>query len=163
MKTPRSALAWGREVASPVGPLTLLADEQGLTGLYFAGRCEEPWEAGESAILSQAEEELDEYFAGRREVFSVSCAARGTDFQRAVWQVLATIPFGETWSYQAVAQAIGQPTAVRAVGLANGANPISIIVPCHRVIGANGRLTGFGGGLERKRFLLNHEQRGELC
>ncbi|MDQ8189885.1 methylated-DNA--[protein]-cysteine S-methyltransferase [Roseibacillus persicicus] len=161
MKT--NTLFLGREMDSPVGSLTLLASPNGLAGVYFEDRYEEEWVAGESAFLDRAEKELGEYFSGQREVFEVALDPVGTDFQRAVWKALENIPFGEVVSYLAIAEAIGNPKAVRAVGLANGANPISIIVPCHRVIGANGKLTGYGGGLDRKRHLLVHEKAGVLC
>jgi methylated-DNA-[protein]-cysteine S-methyltransferase len=105
--------------------------------------------------------QLAEYFAGARRTFNLPLALRGTPFQERVWKMLTEIGFGETWSYGELAKRIGNPQASRAVGLANGANPISIIVPCHRVIGANGTLTGYGGGLERKRWLLSHETQGD--
>jgi methylated-DNA-[protein]-cysteine S-methyltransferase len=110
-------------------------------------------------VLAAAARQLDEYFAGQREVFELPLAPRGTDFQRAVWAALRAIPHGETRSYEQVAKAIGRPTASRAVGAANGKNPIAIIVPCHRVIGADGSLTGYAGGLPVKRWLLRHERR----
>jgi methylated-DNA-[protein]-cysteine S-methyltransferase len=108
--------------------------------------------------LREARRQLEEYFAGERREFSLTLEPAGTDFQRRVWQALRGIPYGATMSYGELARRIGNPRAVRAVGLANGANPISIIVPCHRVIGADGSLTGYGGGLERKRFLLALER-----
>ena len=114
-------------------------------------------------FLSQAEEELTEYFAKERTQFEVPLDPVGTDFQLSVWKALFQIPFGEVVSYLHIAEQIHNPKAVRAVGLANGSNPVSIIVPCHRVIGANGKLTGYGGGLDRKRHLLIHEKAGELC
>ncbi|MFN0130419.1 MAG: methylated-DNA--[protein]-cysteine S-methyltransferase [Verrucomicrobiales bacterium] len=148
---------------SPVGALLLTSDGRALTGLYLEEHAGEPvggpevgWKrSGEPFLV--AIEQLNEYFAGRRREFDVPLAAAGTDFQQRVWAALATIPFGETRSYGDIARSLGQPGASRAVGLANGQNPISIIVPCHRVIGANGTLTGYGGGLERKRWLLEHE------
>lgn len=153
----------GRAMPSPVGELTLLATEKGLAGVYFEERFEGEWESGESLFLNQAEYQLREYFAGQREKFEVELDPQGTEFQRAVWNELSKIPFGQVVSYQFIAEKIDNPKAVRAVGLANGSNPISIIVPCHRVIGANGKLTGYGGGLERKRSLLVHEKAGVLC
>lgn len=153
----------GLVMDSPVGELTLLASKSGLAGVYFEERCEIPWVAGKNSFLVQAERELREYFDGGRKDFEVALDAVGTDFQKAVWGELSRIPFGEVVSYLNIAQGIENPKAVRAVGLANGANPISIIVPCHRVIGANGKLTGYGGGLERKRKLLMHESAGILC
>lgn len=107
--------------------------------------------------LAEARAQLDEYFAGTRTDFELELAADGTLFQKKVWKALRTIPFGTTQSYGQLATKIGKPTAARAVGAANGCNPISIVVPCHRVIGADGSLTGFGGGLKRKQWLLNHE------
>lgn len=154
MKKQTSSDLVGREMPSPVGPLTLVASERGLAGVYFEGRCQEVWRAGESLVLDQAVAELEEYFAGKRTEFSVALATVGTDFQKAVWAALLTVPFGKTASYRDIAEKIENPKAVRAVGLANGANPVSIIVPCHRVIGANGGLTGYGGGLPRKTLLL---------
>jgi methylated-DNA-[protein]-cysteine S-methyltransferase len=109
-------------------------------------------------VLSQTVIQLEEYFAGLRNEFDLPLAAAGTDFQTQVWHALTTIPYGETWSYQELANAIGNPKAVRAVGLANGKNPISIVVPCHRVIGKSGKLTGYAGGVERKQRLLALEK-----
>ncbi|MBY0564428.1 MAG: methylated-DNA--[protein]-cysteine S-methyltransferase [Hyphomonadaceae bacterium] len=149
---------------SPIGPLTLHSNGAALTGLEF----DEPRyplpssPPGEDAVLAQARRELDAYFAGKLRAFSVPLAPTGTPFQLKVWMALRAIPYGATRSYGQQAAAIGQPKAVRAVGLANGKNPISIIVPCHRVIGAGGALTGFGGGLARKQALLDLEQRQTL-
>jgi methylated-DNA-[protein]-cysteine S-methyltransferase len=112
-----------------------------------------------SAVLAQAVEELKEYFMGHRTSFGVPIDPAGTEFQRSAWSALTEIPFGETRTYSKQAASIGRPTAVRAIGAANGQNPIPIIVPCHRVIGANGALTGFAGGLDAKRWLLDHERR----
>jgi methylated-DNA-[protein]-cysteine S-methyltransferase len=114
---------------------------------------------GAGEVFERAEAQLAEYFAGRRRVFDLPLALRGTPFQRAVWTALLDIPYGETASYGELAQLLGKPAASRAVGLANGKNPVSIIVPCHRVIGSTGSLTGYGGGLERKRYLLDFERR----
>ena len=157
----------GRTIASPVGPLRLVASQSGLVAVLWhddrPGRV--PLGAvddGRSDHLDLAQEQLDAYFAGHRRSFDVPLDLRGTFFQRAVWAQLAAIPFGETRSYGAIAAAIGQPSASRAVGAANGRNPVSIIVPCHRVIGAAGSLTGFAGGLEAKQYLLaleGHETR----
>ena len=149
-----------REIESPVGELVLLASPRGLTGVYFGHRMGETGLAADgkgSEFLDEAERELAEFFAGARREFSVVLDAVGTEFQRAVWGQLSRIPFGETRSYGEIAERIGNPKAVRAVGLANGKNPISVVVPCHRVIGADGSLTGFGGGLEMKRKLLEME------
>jgi methylated-DNA-[protein]-cysteine S-methyltransferase len=145
---------------SPVGPLTLHSNGAALTGLEF-DLPKYPLAAsppGDDRVLAQARRELDQYFAGKRTAFDLPLAPRGTPFQQRVWAALLQIPYGATRSYGQQAAAIGNAKAVRAVGLANGRNPISIIVPCHRVIGASGSLTGFGGGIERKRFLLDLEQ-----
>jgi methylated-DNA-[protein]-cysteine S-methyltransferase len=144
---------------SPIGPLTLHSDGRAITGLEFDQPKYPltPSPRGSDAVIDHARRELDLYFAGKLQRFRVPTAARGTAFQIRVWEALKAIPFGVTRTYGEQAVAISQPKAVRAVGLANGRNPISIIVPCHRVIGANGALTGFGGGLDRKRFLLDLE------
>jgi methylated-DNA-[protein]-cysteine S-methyltransferase len=150
------------ELASPLGPLLLLGDEHALSAVYMQEHRHQP--AFPNACqrcdraLSQAREQLQAYFAGELLEFELELSAQGTAFQRQVWQSLRTIGFGETESYGGLARRIGNPSASRAVGLANGKNPISIIVPCHRVIGANGSLTGYGGGMERKRWLLEHER-----
>jgi methylated-DNA-[protein]-cysteine S-methyltransferase len=144
-------------IDSPVGLLGLAATDEGLTACEFA-RDGTPTPIPDHPHLKRAVRELDEYFRGKRRGFDVSLAVdRGTEFQRRVWKELSKIPYGETWSYRDVATKIGRPAAVRAVGAANGANPIAIIVPCHRVIGADGSLTGYGGGEARKRFLLDLE------
>jgi methylated-DNA-[protein]-cysteine S-methyltransferase len=145
---------------SPVGPLTLVSDGRALTELLFENPRypSAPKPRGDDKLLDKTRRELDAYFAGKLRVFSVALAPQGTPFQKKVWDALLTIPYGKTRSYGQQAAAIGQPHASRAVGLANGRNPISIIVPCHRVIGANGSLTGYGGGMERKRLLLDLEQ-----
>lgn len=145
---------------SPLGPLLLAGNEQGLHLLHMDAA--QPWELpGEwhpaHNQLDDVARQLDEYFAGKREVFEVRLAPLGTAFQREVWQALQRIPYGTTCSYGDLAEQIGRPRAVRAVGTANGANPIAIIVPCHRVIGSNGTLTGYAGGVERKQILLELE------
>ena len=148
---------------SPVGELTLTADGNALTGVWFARYRGAPvarrdWTRNDTLpVLVQARRELDEYFAGTRQRFSVKLDARGTDFQRAVWRELLKIGFGRTSTYGALAAAIGKPNAARAVGAAVGANPISIVVPCHRIVGHDGALTGFGGGIDRKTKLLQLE------
>ena len=151
---------------SPLGTLTLQTNDDGLTGAWFDVQTTAPDDFGlqkdDHPILQQAVAEFDEYFAGKRQQFDVPTAAQGTDFQKQVWGMLKQIPFGETWSYQDLAIAIDNPKAVRAVGLANGKNPISIIVPCHRVIGKNGKLTGYAGGVDRKQKLLSLERPDEL-
>lgn len=145
---------------SPVGPLTLVSNGAALTAILFENprypMAEQP--RGEDAIVRAVRRQLDQYFAGKLRTFDVPLAPQGTAFQQSVWQALLAIPYGHTRSYGEQARAIGKPAAVRAVGLANGRNPISIIIPCHRVIGANGSLTGYGGGIERKQRLLDLEQ-----
>jgi methylated-DNA-[protein]-cysteine S-methyltransferase len=148
-------------VDSPIGELTLVGDEQGLAGLYMEsqryGPMRDPAWRHDPETLADAAEQLEQYFAGERTEFDLPLAPRGTEFQLRVWGLLGEIPFGETTTYGRLAQRLGNPRTVRAVGLANGRNPISIVVPCHRVIGADGSLVGFGGGLDRKRALLAHE------
>ena len=149
-----------RVIASPVGELVILASASGITGLYFGHRIERralPPDDQGNASLDAAAEQLGEYFSGARRRFELPLDSRGTEFQQSVWAQLRQIPYGETASYGDLARRLGKPGAMRAVGSANGANPISIIVPCHRVIGADGSLGGFGGGLEIKRRLLEHE------
>jgi methylated-DNA-[protein]-cysteine S-methyltransferase len=174
-----------RTMASPVGDLVLTASETGLTGVYFptsrhhlvvgspspvsphsltsssagphpltpspVGR------GGTNDLLNRVEAQLNEYFAGSRTTFDLPLEPSGTDFQLSVWELLRKIPYGVTTSYGELARRLGEPKASRAVGAANGANPIPIIVPCHRVVGSKGELTGFGGGIDRKRWLLEHE------
>ena len=149
---------------SPIGPLTLASDGTALVQLEFeGGKYPLPqYELGIDKIIDQTRRELDQYFAGKLRAFKVKVAPQGTEFQRKVWAALQTIPYGETRSYVQQARAIGAPKATRAVGAANGRNPIPVIIPCHRVIGANGSLTGFGGGMERKQILLEMEQGGGL-
>lgn len=150
-----------RTVDSPVGPLTLAGRDGRLMHLRMVDQTYEPsrdgWELDDAAF-PDAVDQLAAYFAGERTVFDLELEMVGTPFQRRVWDVLQTIPYGETCSYGDIAREIGSPGAFRAVGLANGHNPIGIIVPCHRVIGSNGSLTGYGGGLERKRALLELER-----
>ena len=144
-------------IESPVGPLLLVVSERGLVALEFGGRrIGEGWVESAEKTAPYARQ-MNEYFSGRRRSFDLPLDLRGTDFQRRCWQKLLKIPYGETRSYADIARAIGNPAAVRAVGLANGQNPIAIIVPCHRVIGSDGSLTGYGGGLETKRKLLELE------
>ena len=157
---PQDHAVAARRLASDVGPLYIVSSKKGICGLFFGHRIETsalPGDHRRDRFLNQAEEELREYFAGRREAFDVALDARGSAFQRAVWRALTRIPFGQTRGYGQLAEEIDNAKAVRAVGTANGANPISIIVPCHRVIGKDGSLTGFGGGLDIKRKLLQHE------
>ena len=147
---------------SPVGPLLLLGDGRAVRGLYMQdGRRPGAPDAAAPAVagglLDRVRDQLDEYFAGARTTFDVPLAAGGTPFQQRVWAELARIPYGRTVTYGELASRIGSPGAARAVGAANGLNPISIVVPCHRVIGSTGTLTGYAGGVERKRFLLDLE------
>jgi methylated-DNA-[protein]-cysteine S-methyltransferase len=152
-----------RFIESPVGRLKLIAKGQRLAAVLWQYDrpnrvlLEPMDEDTGSDILDQAERQLGEYFAGRRQAFDLALEFHGTDFQRRVWQALLSIPFGETRSYLDIAAQIGNPAAVRAVGAANGRNPISIIAPCHRVIGNSGALTGFAGGLDAKQLLLTLE------
>jgi len=148
---------------SPIGRLLLHCDGTAVTGLYMDVP-DQPRPAVESWVenagvgpLPQAIRQLNEYFHGTRREFNLPIRLHGTEFQQRVWNMLTEIPYGVTWSYGELAKRIDNPNASRAVGLANGRNPISILVPCHRVIGADGSLTGYGGGLERKRWLLAHE------
>nr|WP_269814682.1 methylated-DNA--[protein]-cysteine S-methyltransferase [Bowmanella yangjiangensis] len=141
---------------SPIGLMELCAVEQGLQAITFVDA--QTQAETDTPILKKAAEQLAEYFDGRRQDFDLPLAARGTAFQQQVWHALVSIPFGQTGSYLDIARKIGNPAAVRAVGAANGKNPLSIVVPCHRIIGSNGNLTGYAGGLERKAWLLQHEQ-----
>ncbi|OMC32046.1 cysteine methyltransferase [Mycobacterium colombiense] len=149
-----------RTIDSPIGLLTLAGHGSVLTNLRMVDQTYEPsrsdWSPNPQAF-GEAVEQLGAYFAGELTNFDVELNLRGTEFQRRVWRALLTIPYGETRSYGEIAEQIAAPGAARAVGLANGHNPIAIVVPCHRVIGANGSLTGFGGGLQRKRTLLDLE------
>lgn len=151
--------AAARLFASPLGPLRLKASPLGITDLAFSGDSASKEGSREAnGHLDQLCHELSEYFAGRLMSFIVSLDLSGTDFHRLVWQRLASVPFGRTCSYLDLARAIGNPGAVRAVGLANGCNPVAIVIPCHRVIGADGKLVGYGGDLWRKEWLLTHER-----
>ena len=152
------------EMKSPLGTLLLTAEDGSLVGVHFPGqkhdRPRQPhWQrADHDPVLAQARTQLAEYFAGRRARFDLPLAARGTPFQQAVWQALLAVPFGGTSTYGAIAAAIRRPRAVRAVGAAIGANPIGIVVPCHRIVGRDGSLTGYAGGLDRKATLLALER-----
>ena len=143
-----------RCVYSPLGPLCLTETAGALTGLDWGGAGQD-----ETPLLLEAERQLREYFSGARRDFELPLAPRGSAFQRSVWRALTAIPYGEVRSYGFIAAAIGNPRACRAVGMANHRNPLPILIPCHRVVGADGSLTGYGGGMERKRFLLELEQR----
>jgi methylated-DNA-[protein]-cysteine S-methyltransferase len=154
-----------KTIKSPVGELKLVASDRGLVAILWENdnpqriRLGPIQENKKQPVLLEAERQLNEYFSGKRERFSLRFDCDGTEFQKEVWRALATIPFGETRSYGQIARQIGRPAAVRAVGAANGKNPLSIVVPCHRVIGSNGKLTGFAGGLEIKASLLKLEQK----
>jgi methylated-DNA-[protein]-cysteine S-methyltransferase len=147
---------------SPIGELTLVCDGEALAGLYMTEHRHRPdlppVTGEEDAVLAAARAQLAEYFAGERREFDLPLHPAGTPFQQQVWAALREIPYGETAGYGELAARLGRPGAARAVGLANGRNPISIVVPCHRVIGAAGALTGYGGGLDRKRYLLELER-----
>ena len=152
------------EVASPIGPIRLTARGDALTGVFMLKHKYGPSgfpdeERGESPLLAGAARQLAAYFAGELRDFDLPLAPEGSDFQHQVWDELRRIPFGETTSYLAIAKRLGDSRHVRAVGSANGRNPISIIIPCHRVVGSDGSLVGYGGGLDRKRWLLDHEIR----
>ncbi len=153
-----------KTLSSPVGKLKLVASAQGLAGVLWendkASRVPHlatPTEQPQHPVLLIAEQQLQEYFAGTRTVFDLPLDFCGNDFSQKVWHALLTIPYGQTRTYSQIAEAIGSPKAARAVGMANSKNPISIIAPCHRVIGANGKLTGFAGGMEAKAYLLQLE------
>jgi methylated-DNA-[protein]-cysteine S-methyltransferase len=147
-------------IDSPLGPLRLFADGDELTGLYLPNQpAPEGAREARTPVLALAAAQLAEYFAGERRDFDVPLAPRGTGFQQRVWRELGKIPYGETRSYGDLARAIDRPSASRAVGAANGKNPISILVPCHRVIAGSGALTGYAGGIDAKRWLLAHEAR----
>jgi len=157
-----------KTMQSPVGQLTLVGSDRGLAAVLWEDddpsrvRLGERKEQASHPVLVQAQQQLEQYFAGKRRKFTVKLDPAGTDFQTRVWNALRTIPFGETRSYGQIADQIGSCKAVRAVGAANGANPLSIIVPCHRVIGADGKLTGFAGGLAVKARLLALESQSGL-
>lgn len=166
MKTKPASPYFYKTMPSPVGELTLVASDRGLAAVLWENddpkrvRVSPLQEDTNHPVLLEAELQLNRYFAGKLDTFSLKLDPAGTDFQRKVWEALLTIPFGETRSYAQIAQQVGSPKAVRAVGAANGKNPISIIAPCHRVIGSNGKLTGFAGGMEAKAFLLGLEREG---
>ncbi|MEV6642643.1 methylated-DNA--[protein]-cysteine S-methyltransferase [Amycolatopsis sp. NPDC051371] len=149
-------------IASPIGPLTLVGDGEALAGLYFDGHLRTPrlTDLGprDDDGFETAKQQLGEYFAGTRREFDLELAPRGSAFEKQVWALLTKIPYGETRTYGQLAAELGDPGAAQAVGNANGWNPISVIVPCHRVVGTSGGLTGYAGGLTRKRFLLGLEE-----
>jgi len=147
-------------IDSPLGPLLLAAEGGALTLLWMSPLPERESggaDARDRVVLAAAAEQLGGYFGGDLTAFDLPLAPRGTPFQQRVWSALVEIPFGETVSYGGLAERLGRPGAARAVGLANGRNPISIVIPCHRVVGSDGRLTGYGGGVDRKAWLLDHE------
>ncbi|MDX2465287.1 MAG: methylated-DNA--[protein]-cysteine S-methyltransferase [Porticoccus sp.] len=141
---------------SPIGTIEIKASIHGITHLVFTDKKNSP--INTCNVLNQCKIQLNEYFSGKRKSFSLPLDPKGTDFQKSIWSALVDIPFGKTVSYGDIANVINHSKAVRAVGAANGKNPISIIVPCHRVIGSNGKLTGYAWGLERKSWLLAHEE-----
>jgi methylated-DNA-[protein]-cysteine S-methyltransferase len=165
MKTPTRATHHGT-VTSPIGTILILATGDALSGLYVADHHRAPQPRAGSIEGGRAIEKISaqitEYFDGNRTEFDVPLALEGTAFQREVWQALLGVGYGKTASYLDIARAIGKPEAVRAVGMANGSNPVSIVVPCHRVIGSNGSLTGYGWGTERKKWLLDFERTPRL-
>lgn len=148
---------WSHCFDSPVGRLTVAVDDDGAVKILHFGRVDHREWREDAAAVRPVRTQLDEYFAGDRRVFALELDPDGTEFQRAVWHGLLTIPFGQTLSYGELADRVGYRGAFRAVGAANGANPIAIIMPCHRVVGSDGRLTGFGGGIGVKAMLLAHE------
>lgn len=155
---------FGKKITTPVGELTLVADERSLVAVLWEkereGRVRLPrLEAGGGhPLLSETERQLGEYFGGKRRKFDLPLQFAGSEFQNKVWRGLQAIPYGQTRSYRELADSVGSPQACRAVGAANGRNPLSIVVPCHRVIGADGKLTGFAGGMEAKAYLLELEK-----
>ena len=151
-----SELMFHSRMTSPIGELLLTSDGKSLTGLHMEPH-DEPAGRRDDAVLRPFRDQLRAYFAGELREFDVPLALDGTEFQRKVWAALRKIPYGKTISYAELARRVGQPGAARAVGSANGRNPVGLIVPCHRVIAADGTLGGYGGGLDRKRWLLDHE------
>ena len=148
---------------SPLGLIRIEATDRGIRRIDFVTERETDMPNGHTSL---AREQLEQYFKGKRRLFTFSCESQGTAFQKAVWEALRNIPYGETATYGEIARRVGRPRAVRAVGQANRVNPLALVVPCHRVVGVNGRLTGYAGGLEKKQYLLELEQRtaagGEL-
>jgi methylated-DNA-[protein]-cysteine S-methyltransferase len=163
---------WRREMDSPIGTLTIVSDRDAIVAIWFEAEVADGHSAlgrtieaagGEHAVLDRTIEQLDEYFRGERTEFELPLAPQGTPFQQQAWLALREIPFGETITYGEQARRLGDPNKSRAVGAANGKNPIPIVVPCHRVVGANGHLTGYAGGLGTKAWLLDHEWRVRLA
>lgn len=155
------------KLSSPIGELLALSDGESLTGLYYENHRRGPTQAAnwrhDAGPFQRLQAELAAYFAGELDKFSLPLAPRGTEFQREVWNELLRIPRGKTLTYGELAAKVGNPKAVRAAGAANARNPISIVIPCHRVIGANAAPTGYAGGIERKQWLLRHEARQQAC
>jgi methylated-DNA-[protein]-cysteine S-methyltransferase len=149
-------------IDSPMGALTLVATDGALSGVYMEDQLHmpDPSTFGQrvSSGFEEAAEQLGEYFAGQRKDFTLHTRLAGSDFQRRVWQTVTAIPYGQTWTYAQLADAVGRRDRIRAVGAANGRNPLAVVVPCHRVVGSDGSLTGYAGGLARKRFLLDLER-----
>lgn len=145
-----------KTIKSPIGLLKLCSDEQSLLSLTFQGEVTKP-DAGFPEILTEAQKQLEEYFSGVRQDFELRLNPKGTDFQRSVWDQVVKVKYGTTMSYVEIARILGSDNFSRAVGMANGRNPLPIIIPCHRIIGNNGKLTGYAGGLDRKKWLLLHE------
>ncbi len=143
------------QLSSPLGPISVHSDGACITAVEFGSA--KLNEASECEVLLRAKAQLEDYFAGRLQTFDLPLSPEGTTFQQRVWQALTKVPFGQTTSYASIAQAIENPKGVRAVGMANSKNPIAIVIPCHRIIGANGTLTGYAGGLDKKAWLLQHE------
>jgi len=147
---------------SKFGIITIISNGKAITGIKIIGKTDIPFKKEASKLTDKAAEELSEYFAGKRREFDIPLSPDGTEFQRSVWETLMSINYGETRSYKQVAEMVGKPNACRAVGMANNKNPIWIMIPCHRVIGADGSLTGYGGGLELKQQLLKLEKIREI-
>ena len=147
-----------KELETEIGSIYILEEDGNITGLTYDKQETAGIEKGFSSLLEKAERQLTEYFEGRRKSFDLPLELKGTDFQVKVWKALEKIPYGETKSYQEIAEEIGSPKAFRAVGNANNKNPVSIIIPCHRVIGKSGKLVGYGGGLDKKEYLLHLEE-----
>lgn len=144
---------------TPIGTIGLTEDGEGISGLRFQYKPEPGMIQKETSLLQDARIQLEEYFGGKRKEFQLPLSMKGTPFQQSVWKALRTIPYGELRSYKQIAQQVNSPRAFRAVGMANHVNPVSIIVPCHRVVGADGNLTGYGGGMDAKKYLLDLERK----
>ncbi|NCB92644.1 MAG: methylated-DNA--[protein]-cysteine S-methyltransferase [Clostridia bacterium] len=151
-----------KEMESPIGQLTLIEEEETLKEILFENQNIQDADRKSTSFLEMVEEQLKEYFEGKRRTFSFSISPQGTEFQRKVWKALEGIPYGEVKTYGQIASEIGSPKGSRAVGMANHNNPIPIVIPCHRVIGKNGSLTGYAGGLEKKTALLTLERSGDI-